>query len=95
MAITWIFATATTKIIYDAPRIVQEMHVWSPAFKEAHHNEAMRIQKGEMSPIDYMVRFMLGKERFKEEMKTAFEREEAMAEEKVTKEALTEVEKNY
>ena len=55
----------------------------------------MRIKNGEMTPVDHMVRLMLGKERFKEEMKTAFEREEAMAEEKVTKEALTEIEKNY
>lgn len=48
-----------------------------------------------MGPVDYAVRFMLGQERFKHEMKDAFKREEAMAEIPVTDADLATVEENY
>ncbi len=48
-----------------------------------------------MGIYDYATRLMLGKERFKQEKVEEFIREEGMAEQPVTDEALAEVQRNY
>lgn len=95
LVVSSIFAGAAVKIIHDAPRIVAETHVWSTEYKRVHHEEAMAIKTGKMTPVDYIVQLMLGEERFKKEMVDKFKREEAMAEVRVTDEDVANVEGKY
>lgn len=79
----------------NPPHIVQDMYPGTPEFKNLHHNRAIWIQHGDMGIYDYATRLMLGEKRFKQEKVEEFIREEGMAEQPVTDEALAEVQKNY
>lgn len=75
--------------------MAQDMYPGTPEFKDLHHSKAIWIQHGDMGFCDYVTRLMLGKERFKQEKVEEFKKEEGMAEQPVTDEALAEVQRNY
>lgn len=72
------------------------MHPGSPAWKEAHKKEANSILAGDMGPVDFMTRIMLGKEAYARDMKAAFGQEIQAAEERApTAEELKTIENLY